>query len=441
MEKYDVIIVGAGPAGIACAYTLAKAGIEAVVFERGDHPGAKNLIGGILFTSTLSKIIPDFLRDAPLERYIKERKFSLLSTDTELSFSFKTEKFSKPPHNNSFTVFRAKFDNWFARKAEEIGAMVLSKVTVDELIWKNKKCVGVKTRLDEGELYADVVVLAEGANSVLAEKEGLKNISSEKHMAVAVKEIISLPQEVIEERFHITKNSGDENIPEGVAIEFFGDAIQGLFGNGFIYTNKDSLSVGIGCTMEGLSKNNLNPNDLLEYFKNHPCVSNLIRDGKTVEYSAHMIPEGGFNSLPDVVFDGGMLVGDCAGLLNTSFFHEGTNLAMASGMYAAETIIEAKRDRDFSYRSLLRYEHKLKKSFVIEDMKKFRNFPALGDNSPEILNKYPDVLAQIITEYFTVGDKSKKRIEIEIVKKFFNNFGTVKPVNDFKNLVRAMGWI
>jgi len=441
MEKYDVIIVGAGPAGIACAYTLAKAGIEAVVLERGEHPGAKNLFGGILFTSTLKNIIPDFMKDAPLERFIKKRQFSLLSTDTEMSFSFKTEKFSRPPHNNSFTVFRAKFDDWFAKKAEEIGAMVLSKVIVDELIWKGSRCIGVKSRLDDGDLYADVIVLAEGANSVLAEKEGLKSVSSEKHMGVAVKEIISLPREVIEERFNITPVGNNEGVAEGAAIEYFGDAIKGLFGNGFIYTNKDSLSVGIGCTLGGLSKSKLNPHDLLEYFKNHPSVSSLIRGGKTMEYSAHMIPEGGFNGMPDLVFEGGMLVGDCAGLVNTSFFHEGTNLAMASGVFAAEAIIEAKGEKDFGYRALSRYEHKLRNSFVIEDLKKFREFPALGENSPEILSKYPEVFAELVTEYFEVNGKSKKSIEKELVKKFIGSFGTVKPFRDLKNLVKAMGWL
>ncbi|MDI6642406.1 MAG: FAD-dependent oxidoreductase, partial [Elusimicrobiota bacterium] len=336
------------------------AGIDTIVLERGEYPGAKNITGGILFTTILGKLIPNFLEEAPLERYIVERKFSLLSKDTELSFSFRTEKFSQPPYNNSFTVLRAKFDPWFAKKTEEMGVMILTKVTVDEIIWEKTRCVGVRTRLNEGDIYSDVVVLAEGANSVLAEKEGLKSIPSEKNMAIAVKEIISLPQEVIEERFHLSNSEKNGKISGGVAIEYFGDAVKGMFGNAFIYTNKDSLSVGVGCTLNELSKKNINPHDILEYFKNHPCVSNLLCGGKTEEYSAHMIPEGGYYNIPRVVFDGLLLIGDCAGLVNTSFFHEGTNLAMASGVYAAETIIEAKRKREFSYRILSSYENKLR---------------------------------------------------------------------------------
>lgn len=441
MEKIDVIIVGAGPAGTACAYTLAKAGIETLVLERGEFPGAKNVIGGILFTSILGKIMPDFLEKAPLERYIKERKFSLLSRDTELSFSFRTEKFNLPPHNNSFTVLRAKFDRWFAEKAEACGTTVLPKVTVDELIWDKSRCVGLKTRLAEGDLYSNVVVLAEGANSMLAEKEGLKRISSEKHMAVAVKEIVSLPGEVIEERFNLSPGNTEGGVPEGIAIEYFGDAIKGMFGNGFIYTNRDSLSVGIGCTLDSFSRKNLNPHDILEHFKNHPCVSRLLRGSKTAEYSAHMIPEGGYNNIPRLVYDGLLMIGDCAGLLNTSFFHEGTNLAMASGVYAAETIIKAKRSRDFSYRNLAQYENKLRNSFVIKDMKKFKNFPLLGEKCPEILEKYPEVLGEMVIDYFSVGEKSKKAIEKGIFRKFSKDLGFLNSIKNAGSLVKAMGWI
>lgn len=437
-NKVDVIIVGAGPAGVACGYVLSKAGIETIVLERGGYPGSKNMIGGILFTTILSQLIPNFIEEAPLERYIKERKFSLLSKDTEISFSFKTDKFSKPPYNNSFTIFRAKFDRWFAEKLEKSGVMVLTNVTVDELIWDKTKCVGVKTRLDDGELYADVVVLAEGANSLLAESEGLKEITSERKTAIAVKEIIYLPQEVIDERFHL---SSDGKIPEGVAIEYFDDAVKGMFGNAFIYTNRNSLSVGIGCLLDEVSKKNINPNDILEYFKSHPCVSNLLRDGKTIEYSAHMIPEGGYNSIPNLVYDGLLLVGDCAGLVNASFFHEGTNLAMASGVHAAEAIIYAKKKNDFTVRTLSLYVEKLKNSFVIKDMKKFKNFPIIGEKCPEILTEYPEVIAELITDYFTVSGKSKQEIEKDIKNKLLKKIGIFKAGKIIFTLSKAMGWI
>jgi len=440
-DNVDVIIIGAGLSGIACAYSLAKVGLNVVVLERGTYAGAKNVMGGILFTTILEKLIPGFLREAPVERFVMERKFSILSKDTELKFSFRTEKYSHPPYNHSFTTLRAKFDRWFVRKAEELGAMVLPNVVVDGLIWQGRKCIGVKSRLDDGELYANVVVIAEGANSVITEREGLKPLADEKNMAVAAKEIISLPREVIEERFQLSSEEQDGEIPQGVAIEYFGDAVQGMFGSGFIYTNRDSLSVGIGCTLKELAEKNINPHDALEYFKNHPCIRNLFRNGKTEEYSAHMIPEGGYRRISKLIFDGLLLIGDCAGLVNTSFFHEGSNLAMASGLYAAEAIIEASKIGNFSQRALSSYGERLGNSFVLEDLKKFRYFPTLGENCSELLSLYPEVLAEMVTFYFQVGEKSKRVIEREVIKMFRKKLGIIKFGKNMLNLARAMGWL
>jgi len=440
-NRVDVIIIGAGLAGVACAYVLAKAGVNVVVLERGQYPGAKNVMGGILFTTILEKLIPEFLKEAPIERFIMERKFSLLSRDTELEFSFRTEKYSRPPHNHSFTVLRAKFDRWFASKAEELGAMILPNVVVDGLIWKGKKCIGVNSRLNQGDLYADVIVLAEGANSVIAEKEGLKPFPNEKDMAVAAKELISLPPEVIGERFQLSGVESKNAILEGAAIEYFGDAVQGMFGNAFIYTNRDSLSVGIGCTLKELAEKNINPHDALEYFKNHPCVRNLLRNGRTVEYCAHLIPEGGYGCVSRLAFDGLLLVGDCAGLVNTSFFHEGSNLAMASGVYAAEAIIEALNKGNFSRKTFSSYEERLRKSFVVEDLKKFRYFPAMGEKCPELVSDYPEILAEIITGYFAVDEKPKRIIEREVIKMLRKKLGIVRLGKNMFNVAKAMGWI
>jgi len=440
-NRVDVVIIGAGLAGVACAYVLAKAGVNVVVLERGKYPGAKNVMGGILFTTILEKLIPEFLKEAPIERFIMKRKFSLLSRDTELEFSFRTEKYNLPPHNHSFTVLRAKFDRWFASKVEVLGAMILPDVVVDGLIWEGKRCVGVNSRLKDGDLYANVIVLAEGANSVITEREGLKPLPDEKNIAVAAKEIISLPQEVIDERFQLSSDGSRDNIPEGAAIEYFGDAVQGMFGNAFIYTNRDSLSVGIGCTLKELAEKNINPHDALEYFKNHPCVRGLLRNGKTEEYCAHMIPEGGYRNLSRLAFDGLLLIGDCAGLVNASFFHEGSNLAMASGVYAAEAIIEALNKGNFSRKTFSSYEERLRNSFVVEDLKKFQYFPALAEKCPELVSDYPEILAEIITGYFAVDEKPKRIIEREVIKRLRKKLGIVRLGKNMFNVARAMGWV
>ncbi len=434
-DRFDCVIVGAGPAGITAAYKLAEKGLKVIVLERGSHPGAKNVMGGILFTPILNKLIPGFWKEAPLERRISSRRFCLLSDDTELSFSFKTAKFDEPPFNNSFTVLRAKFDQWFASHAEKVGAMVISGAVVDELLWDKSRCVGVKTRLADGNLYADVVIIAEGANAVLSVKEGLRKMPSDNQMCLAVKEIISLPREAIEDRFCVT----DE---KGVAIEYFGDAVKGMFGNGFIYTNKESLSVGVACILSEMRAKKVKPHELLDYFKGHSCVHCLLRGGKTEEYCAHLIPETGYSGLPEnLVGDGVMLIGDCAGLLNASFFHEGVNLAMASGFMAAETVIEAKRKKDFSKESLSMYKEKLKNSFVIKDLKKFRKFPSLNGKHPEFLKEYPNFFAEMVTDYFRVDGKPKAEIEKEIIKKFKTKIGFLKFGRKLFGLAQAMGWI
>src|SRR3990172_4808809 len=157
----------------------------------------------------------------------------------------------------------------------------------------------------EGPMHCDVVICAEGANSVLAEKSGLKKKPLPNEMVTGVKEVIALPQEVIEDRFSLTENSG-------VAIEYFGNAVQGMVGGAFIYTNKESISAGISCSIHDFQEKKINPNDLLEHFKKHPCIRNLLRGGETVEYSAHMIPEYGYDKLPELVTDGLILIGDSA---------------------------------------------------------------------------------------------------------------------------------
>ena len=118
---YDVIVVGAGPAGISAAIAVARGGLKVLVVDRGAFPGAKNLFGGIFFTTLLEKLIPDYLQTAPLERHIITRRFSFLTPDTEVALEIKSEKYNAPRYNSSFTVLRSKFDRWYADKAQEAG--------------------------------------------------------------------------------------------------------------------------------------------------------------------------------------------------------------------------------------------------------------------------------------------------------------------------------
>lgn len=430
-DKFDCIVVGAGPAGLSAALTLTKAGVEVAVLERGDYPGSKNVMGGILFTTILDKLLPEFWKEAPVERHIVHRRFALLSRHGELAFDFKTAAYNEPPYNHTWSVLRAKFDRWFGEQVEAAGAMIIPGMMVSELLIENGKVVGVKTKPGGDELNCDIVISAEGANSFSAEQAGLRKAHDPAHMAVAVKEVIGLPKETIEDRFHL-------NDSEGCAYELFGQAVHGTFGSGFLYTNKDSLSIGVGSTIHDMKRYNLNPNDVLEHFKKHPVIAPLIRGGESLEYAAHMIPEGGYLHLPKLTMGGLILTGDAAGLVNASHYHEGSNLAMASGVAAAETVIAAKEKGDFSDATLSSYQQKIDESFVLKDLKKFKNLSKFLNENPHLLKDYPDIFAGLMRDYFTISEKPKTQIEKEVLTRFKKEVGVFKLAKDAFKLWRAL---
>lgn len=408
-DRFDLAVVGGGPAGLTAAYLAAKAGLSVIVLERGDYCGAKNVFGGVFFTNVLRQIMPDFEKDAPLERVVIRRRWSLLTPDGELAGEFRFKKFSEAPHNNSHTVLRAKFDKWFADKVEQAGAMIITGAVVDDFITEDGRIRGVKARLEGGDIYSDTIILADGVNSLLAKKLGLHPELDAEDAILAVKEVIALPEERIHDRFGVSGN-------EGVAYEFFGVAAQSAIGSGFIYTNKDSLSVGVGATVKSLIEHKLNPNDVLQFFKNHSVVAPLVKDGDQREYSAHLIPDGGFNKMSRLVAGNVMVVGDAAGLVNASLFHEGTNLAMESGRIAGEVAIEATHKKDFSATMFSAYPSRLSDSFVIKDLKKFKKLPKALGNNPQLFEKYPRIMEEFVRDLFTVDGEPKNKKQVRLVK-------------------------
>src|SRR5512139_3873315 len=132
-EKFDAIVVGAGPAGNSAAYILAKAGLSVLQIERGEAPGSKNVQGAILYSDALEKIIPNFRDDAPLERHIIEQRMWVMDDESYIGTHFRSDEFNKPPHNR-YTIIRAKFDKWFSKKVQEAGALVICETTVTELL-------------------------------------------------------------------------------------------------------------------------------------------------------------------------------------------------------------------------------------------------------------------------------------------------------------------
>lgn len=405
-EKFDCIVVGAGPAGTAAAYTLAKAGLSVIQFERGEAPGTKNVMGGILYRNALEQIIPEFWKEAPLERPVTEQRVWLLDDDACIGGAYASDKLRTIP--NAFTVFRANFDKWFAQKASDAGALLINETTVTSLIIRDAKVIGVKTDREDGEVLSDCVIIADGVNSLLARDAGFHKEIPPANVATAIKEVLFLTPEKIKERFNI----GDD---QGVAIELVGKFTKGLMGIGFLYTNKASISLGLGVIAEDLKRTRTEGYKLIDELKEHPQIKPLIQGAELKEYSAHLIPEGGYNAVPKLCGDGWLIAGDSAMLVN-SIHREGSNLAMTSGRLAAETVIEAKKRNDFSAASLSAYDRNLRQSFVMKDLKKYRNAGHILDKNPQFFTTYPELLNFAAYEMIKVDGTPKKEKACKIIK-------------------------
>ncbi|MGI6413155.1 MAG: FAD-dependent oxidoreductase [Syntrophomonadaceae bacterium] len=400
MEKFDAIVVGAGLAGLACAYKLAQEGLEVLVLERGDYAGAKNVTGGRIYINPVRELFPDLWEKAPFERYIAHEGVVVMAKERSVSFEYSGNELRQPPHQ-SYSILRAKFDRWLARQAEQKGAIIVTKSLVEDVIVVNEKVAGVRASGDE--LYADVVIACDGVLSLISEKAGLRKPGLAKNYAVGFKEIIEMDPQMIEERFHLEEN-------EGAARLFLGEVTKGKFGGGFLYTNQSSLSLGIVIGIEGLMEGNptLEAPQILDDFKQRPEISRLIRGGEIVEYSAHVIPEGGYKALGKLFGNGILVAGDAAGFsMNIGVTVRGMEYAIATGFYAALTVLDAKQRGDYSASVLSQYEKYLNDSFVIKDFKSFQDAPAVLDN-PRIYQYYPDLIGNILKDVYAVNGAKDK---------------------------------
>ena len=436
MEKVEFVVVGAGLAGLATAMTLAEAGAEVLVVERGDYPGSKNVTGGRLYLGPVQPYLPDFWETAPLERRVVKERLSMMAQQSSVTLELSRERLSQSPHP-SYTLLHATFDRWFADQAVERGALVIPGYKVDDLIIEDGRVIGIESSGDK--IHANAVVAADGSLSFIAEKAGLRKKLAAKESAVAAKEVIELPAASIEERFGLEDD-------EGVAHLFFGSLTQGIHGGGFIYTNKESLSLGVVLSLHSLmeqagpegdqASSPLSPHKILEAFKDRPEIRPLIRGGHSVEYSAHVIPEGGFHAMPELITDGMVLVGDAAGLtMNLGITVRGLDFAMASGVMAGRALLRARDANDYSSKSLGYYKSLLEQSFVWKDHRTFKHMPEFLSN-PRLYEHYPTIATELLEKLLLVGDQPKSKFSKTIFRTVGQNF---MKINVIKDLVKFLG--
>jgi electron transfer flavoprotein-quinone oxidoreductase len=429
MEKFDVVVVGAGLAGTAAAYTAAKAGAQVLMVERGTAAGTKSVSGGLLYTHVLSQMFPQFWDEqpCPVERAIDRNVLSFLTPTQATSIEHFDPSFSQPPYN-SWSVLRSRLDSWLAAKAEGAGALPIYGVRVDELVREKGRIVGIRQEGDE--IRADVVIQAEGVNSTTSQAAGLVPEVKARCVGIGVKQVIGLPPGEVERRFQLRGTAGTQYTTVGFP--------SGVVGGGFVYTNRDSLSVGLILELESVATTKTPMYEVLESFKQHPFVERLIQGGSLLEYSACYIGEGGETARPTPSGDGYLLAGSAAGLfLNTGFTLRGMDFALESGRLAGEVAAEAVRQKNSSAGFLSRYQNALAQSFALRELQRFPRYPEFFERSRGLYRAYPKILNQLLHQAYSV-DSSGGRPRLPQMLHGVLRDPELRPLDALQDLWRAM---
>jgi electron transfer flavoprotein-quinone oxidoreductase len=399
-RTFDVIVVGAGPAGSAAALEVARAGHSVVLLERGPFPGSKNVYGGVVYGRVLDELVPRWWEQLPVQRWVTRRSTMILTPTQALTVDFRTQAWGGPPYNGA-TAHRSDLDGWLAGLAVDAGAtLVPSTVATGLLRNADGVVVGVRTDRPDGDLTAKVVIACDGVNSFLAKEAGMFAGKPSGHVTLGVKETLRLPRNVIDERFGVVGT-------DGVDIEILG-CTRGIPGGGFLYTNLDSVSVGVVVDPHGLAAKKVRPEELLADLKRHPAIEPLVRGGELLEYSAHLIPEGGYDTMPELVGDGFLVAGDAAAMcLAAGIWLEGVNFAIGAGMYAGRAAADAVSANVLSKAGLACYTRMLNESFVLGDHRKLRRVPGLVLGQ-RMQQDYPAVLCDLAQGLFQVDNPRPK---------------------------------
>ncbi len=395
-EKFDAIVIGAGPAGTTCAYVLAREGKNVLLIERGTSAGSKNVTGGRMYTYALEMVETGLYSRAPLQRKIVREQIMMLGKNSAVTIDYADFSFGEGVPQ-SYSILRAPFDEWYAGEAEAKGAMVACGIRVDELLEENGKIVGIKA--GEDEMYADVVIAADGVNSFIGQKAGLFGDIKAKSVGVGIKEIIDLPDDLIEARFGLSGDEGAARVALGCT--------EGITGGMFMYTNKGSISLGIVFNPEQAGLQGKRIHEMMQDLKMHPAILPLIEGGTTVEYAAHLVPELGYSGVPQKLYrEGLVVVGDAAGfVINTGAIIRGIDLAIVSGLAAANAVLKAVNPAEVGPL----YIKELETLKLLPQMKLFAGWHHILD-IPRMPSTYPLMANEAMKFLFTVDGQVPEKL-------------------------------
>jgi len=375
--EVDVLIVGGGPAGLAAAYQLRKLNkdLSIAVLEKGKEIGAHIISGAVMDSRGIDELMPDWKeKGAPIEKAVDEDHVLFLTKNR----TFELPIIPPPLRNHgNYIVSLNKFTRWFGEQVEKSGVDLFAGFAGSDLLIENDRVVGVRTG-DKGidkngkpkgnfepgiDIRAKITILAEGSRGSLTKqlirRFNLNKDGNPQVFAVGVKEVWDVPKE---------KNTG------GRVIHTMGWPLRNEeFGGGFIYNMSEGrVSIGFVIGLDYLDPR-LDSHTKFQEFKTHPYIRKILEGGTLVSYGAKSIPEGGYWALPQYYFDGGMIVGDAAGFLN-SMRLKGIHLAFKTGMLAADAAYGALQANDFSANKLKRFQELVENSWVKKELWKVRNF-------------------------------------------------------------------